>query len=361
MSNISAMMPLDQTIQEVKEQPAVVSVALCENHPAVVKLAAHLCEKNIRACKIVGAGDSMFVGQSVQQAFHMLAGVPMSVSQSYEFAVFEEAGIDERTAIFVISSSGRQSTTRDALERALNSNAFVVGVTDVKRADNPFYYKPTCVLVPGAKKAGWPTQTTTATIALFLDLAIEMGRINGKLSADEADTKHRELFGLPKLMDEILIQFRPLVSQIASKFVSTNAVYFIGSGPGYGVANIGGALMAEGPQKIGMPLYVEEFHHSLRVNTIALGMPVFLIAPTDPAVNRYIDTVKSVKKWGGYLIVLTDEDQGEIAGAANSTITLPKVSYEMSPLLFLMPLHLFSIELTQHLVDTGYKRPWYSV
>jgi glucosamine 6-phosphate synthetase-like amidotransferase/phosphosugar isomerase protein len=131
----------------------------------------------------------------------------------------------------------------------LNSNAFVVGVTDVKRADNPFYYKPTCVLVPGAKKAGWPTQTTTLPSRSFSTLPLRWGGSTEKLSADEADTKHRELFGLPKLMDEILILFRPLVSQIASKFVSTNAVYFIGSGTGYVFANIGGALMARGLRK----------------------------------------------------------------------------------------------------------------
>lgn len=361
MSNESVMMPLDQTIQEVEEQPAVVLEALRKNHPAVIKLAEEMHEKQIREIRVIGSGDSMFIGQSVQQAFHSLAGIPMTVTQAYEFAVFGEAGIDQRTAIFVISSSGRKSTTRDALARALDSKAFVVGITDVKSADNPFFNLPKRVLVPGGKKVGWPTQTTTATIAVFLDLAIEIGRINGKLSADEAEKKHRELYELPNLMEGVLTEYRPFLSEIAAKFVSTSAVYFIGSGPGYGVANIGGALMAEGPQKIGVPLYVEEFHHSLRVNTIELGMPVFLLAPTDPAINRYKDTVKSVKNWGGYLITITDEDQPEITAGANSTIILPKVSYEMSPLLYLMPLHLFSIELTQHLEDTGYKRPWYQV
>lgn len=360
MQNRTIMMPLEDTISEVNQQPEVVDKALRNNRTKIVELAQILSKNEIETIHIVGAGDSMFLGQCVKEAFHLYSGLPLAVIQAYEYAVYGELAIQQRTALFVISSSGRISTTRDALVRALHTNAFVVGVTDNPSQDNPFYTEPEFVLIPGGIKNGWPTQTTTASIAVFISLAIELGRLRGHLESADADQLLAKLSDMPKLMQETISKTRTKMCQIAEKFVNTETLYFIGSGPGYGVANIGGAVMAEGPQKIGVPLHVEEFHHSLRVNTVGLDMPVFLIAPKDPAYQRYLDTVDSIKKWGGYLIAIIGEHDELISKEANAFVQIPEVPYPMSPLLSVLPLHLFSIEITDYLVRIGYQRPWKS-
>ena len=359
--NSSVMMPLENTIDEVNQQPDVVANALRNNHADVIELAREITESGIRKCVLVGSGDSMFMGLSAQQAFDSYSGIPLKVTQAYEYAVFGDVEVQKDTAMLVVSSSGRVSTTRDALDRALGCDALVVGMTDNKNPDNPFYNKPEWVLVPGGIKLGWPTQTTTAGLAVLLDLSIQLGRLGGNLAEEEAQMLYDQLLSVPDLMRIVLDEHEEIMRQIAAKFVDAKTIYFIGSGPGYGVANIGGAVMAEGPQRIGVPLYVEEFHHSLRVNTIDLGMPTFLIAPTDPAFMRYLDTVRTVKNWGGYLITITDSDDERISMGSNSTLRIPPIPYQMSPLLSVLPLHLFSIALTQNLIDQGYKRPWYSV
>ena len=357
----SVMMPLEETISEVAQQPDVVGKAMSNNHAEVIELAREIINKGITKCVLVGSGDSMFMGLSAQQAFDSYSGIPLKVTQAYEYAAFGDIEIQKDTAIFVVSSSGRVSTTRDALDRALQSEALVVGVTDNENPDNPFFTKPERVLVPGGIKLGWPTQTTTAALAVMLDLSIQIGKMSGHLKESTANFLYQQLLSVPDKMKTVLSDNQEVMCQIAEKFVDVKTIYFVGSGPGYGVANIGGAVMAEGPQRIGVPLYVEEFHHSLRVNTLDLGMPIFLIAPSDPAFTRYLDTVQAVKNWGGYLIAITDNDDDRILNGANTTIRIPVIPYQMSPLLSVLPLHLFSIELTQNLVDQGYKRPWYSV
>ncbi|HBH13800.1 MAG TPA: hypothetical protein DDX29_11935 [Clostridiales bacterium] len=354
------LMPLENTIKEVYQQPEVVDSALRNNHNSVCELAKKIIDEDIKKILIVGSGDSMFMGLSVQQAFHSYSGITCSVKQAYEYAVFGEIESND-IAIFVVSSSGRISTTRDALNRALNSSALVVGVTDNRNEENPFFSLPKYVLVPGGQKIGWPTQTTTSTIAIFIDLAIQIGKLSGNLEEKQVNNLYENLMEIPLLMQHVLDKNSLIMRQIAEKFVGRKSIYFIGSGPGYGVANIGGALMAEGPQKIGIPLYVEEFHHSLRINTVDPDMPIFLIAPNDPAFSRYLDTVSSGKKWGGYLIAITDSEEEYIFSNVNSSIIIPKVPYQMSPLLSVLPLHLFCIELTQMVVKMGHLRPWYSV
>ncbi len=354
----SVMMPLEETICEVNSQPEAVSAAINANHSSIVELAQIIVNKNINHLYLVGSGDSMFAGQCVEQAYREYARTPLIITQAYEYAIYGDVGINENSAVIVISSSGRLSTTRDALDRALSSKALVIGITDYANIENPFFSKPQYKLIPGAVKKGWPTQTTTATIMLLLDLAIQMGKLNGTLSKHKGEELFEILADIPLLMKNVLHQSSSLTKRLGQKLVAVETMYFIGSGQGYGVANIGGALMAEGPQRVGVPLYVEEFHHSLRVHTIDLGMPIFLIAPRDPAYQRYLDTVEAVKHRGGYITVIINKDNERIESSANTIIRIPEVPYEMSPLLSLLPLQQFSIELTKSRLASGYQRPW---
>ncbi len=176
------LMPLHATKHEVDHQPEVVATALKANHADIVALATEIARRGIDKCYLVGSGDSMFAGLCVKEAFQSYARMPLDVIQAYEYAAFGQEGVDEHSAILVISSSGRKSTTRNALERALKSPGLVIGVTDCAVEDNPFFSEPCYKLVPGATKDGWPTQTTTATIALLIDLAIQIGKHKGIIS-----------------------------------------------------------------------------------------------------------------------------------------------------------------------------------
>jgi len=354
----SVIMPLEATIEEVNCQAKVVKRAVQNNRKQNAELAQLITDLDIQKLFVIGSGDSFFSGMCVIQAFNDFAGLPLFFRQAYEYAQHGEVAAEDHSAMIVISSSGRQSTTRDALERALKNSTLVIGVTDVDSDENPFFTRPKKVLVPGGVKKGWPTQTTTAAISVLLDLAIQTGWANGRLTTDKAEALSDQLDQMPMKMSALLDENRLVMARIANRFVDANGIYFIGSGPGYGVANIGGAVMAEGPQKIGVPLYVEEFHHSLRLNTIKSGTPVFLIAPKDPAYQRYVDSAEAVKDWGGFLIAIVNQEDELIASKTNQAIRIPSVPYQMHPLLSLIPIQQFSIELTQALVHRGYQRPW---
>ena len=187
MEEPQVMMPLAETLVEVENQPVVVASALENNHNSMVGLAKLIIQKKINKLHLVGSGDSMYLGQCVQRAFQIYAHRPIQISQAYEYSIYGNLFLDEKTLLIVISSSGRPSTTRDALTRALKTNAIVVGITDQAKNENPFYSKPHYKVVPGAVKKGWPTQTTTATIILLIDLAIQIGKEDGKISQKEGE------------------------------------------------------------------------------------------------------------------------------------------------------------------------------
>jgi glutamine---fructose-6-phosphate transaminase (isomerizing) len=360
MSDEQAMMPISATRREVDAQPATITRVLIEQQQSTRALAERLAARNINQIAIVGSGDSWFAGMACRLAFETYSGISTEALQAYEYAVYGRAGLDLQSAIIVISSSGRPTTTWDALDRALGTAAYVVGITDNPYAGNPFHEKVHTALVPGAAKVGWPAQTTTATIAVLIQLAIELGRARAHLSEAAASALIAELQAIPAKMESVLASSNDWAEQLAANLLHDNirrTYTFVGAGPSLGVAYTGMALLAEGPQEIGIAIAAEEFHHGLHIATIARDDVVVLIAPRGAASKRYLETAMSVHTWGSQLVVLVDPHDNAIRSLATSVFEVPAVPEPMTPLLMLLPLHQLSIQLAAHKVATGYQRP----
>jgi glucosamine--fructose-6-phosphate aminotransferase (isomerizing) len=354
------MMPISATRREVAAQPEMVAQVLAEHAAAVRDLAVDLAARDAREIVILGSGDSWFAGLACRLAFETYAGLPTEAIQAYEYAAYARPAFGSRTVAIVTSSSGRPTTTWDALERALSTPAYVVGITDKPYAGNPFLEKSHTALVPGASKIGWPAQTTTATIALLIDLAIELGRARGHLDTAEADQLSAQLRALPRAMNIVLDQSSQQAEQLARDLLVGGArrIYtFVGAGPSLGVAYVGMALMAEGPQEAGIAIAVEEFHHGLHIATIARDDVVVLIAPTGAASQRYLDTARSLRVWNAWLLAIVDDQDATIGPLADEVLVLPAVPEPMTPLLTLLPLHQLSIHMAARKVAMGYVRP----
>jgi glucosamine 6-phosphate synthetase-like amidotransferase/phosphosugar isomerase protein len=360
MSDEQSMMPISATRREVAAQPEVIARVLGEQAGPVRDLAKLLADRGTRQVALIGSGDSWFAGLACRLAFETYAGLPAEAIQAYEYAAYGHPGFDAATAAIVISSSGRPTTTWDALDRALATPAYVVGITDKPYAGNPFHERVHTALVPGAAKVGWPAQTTTATIAVLLDLAIELGRARGHLSGAAADELSAQLRALPAAMGQVLAQSEPWAEHLARGLLAPGVrrtYTFVGSGPGLGVAYTGMALLAEGPQEVGIAIAAEEFHHGLHIATIGLDDVVVLIAPSGAASRRYLDTANSVHAWGAQLVAIVDAGDSAIRGLADSALELPAAPEQMLPLLALLPLHQLSIQLADQKVAAGYQRP----
>jgi glucosamine 6-phosphate synthetase-like amidotransferase/phosphosugar isomerase protein len=357
MSDETALMPIAPTRIEVQAQPQVVARVLREMGRSIRDLAQTLVERQVNLVLASGSGDSWFAAQAVRLAWERYAGVPFEALQAYEYATYGRPGEDRQTAHIIISSSGRPTTTWDALDRALDTPAYVVGVTDNPAPDNPFVAKPPCVLIPGAHKVGWPAQTTTATIAVLIDLAIAFGLARGHLDEREASHVSGILQQIPEQMAGVLEQSVPWAEALAPALAKRRLYTFVGGGPSYGVAQTGAALMAEGPQEFGLALAVEEFHHGLRIGTLAQGDPVVLIAPTGGGESRCRDTAYSVRQWGARLVPLVMAGTADLIESPGEGLLLPDVPEPLSPLLTLLPLHALSIALAEQKVAGGYQRP----
>lgn len=352
------MMPIAKTQAEVAAQPEVLARVLRELAPQIEGLAQQMAAQGINQVLASGSGDSWFAAQTVRYAWETYAGVPFEPLQAYEYAVYGRLGENAHTAHFVISSSGRPTTTWDALDRALATSGLVIGITDNPAATNPFVAKPPIALIPRGSKAGWPAQTTTATIATLISLAIAFGRARGHLGEGEAAALQQQLGAIPGQLTAVLDQATTWASSFASTLDDRRVYYtFVGGGPSFAVAQNGSALLAAGPQEAGMALTVEEFHHALRIGVIQPPDVVVLIAPHSGVASRCRDTVRVVRAWGSRLLVIATPETADLIDNPAEAVLLPTVADAMSSLLTIPPLHALSIALAQHKVAAGYQRP----
>ena len=356
MSDDTSMMPIAATRQEVADQPDVITRVLNDLAPQIKTLATEMAERGINQVLASGSGDSWFAAQAVQLAWERYAGVPFVPLQAYEYAAYGRPGVDEKTAHFVISSSGRPTTTWDTLELALASGAMVIGVTDNPATDNPFVAKPPHALIPKGSKVGWPAQTTSATIATLLALAIAFGKANGHLDATAASELNAELASLPDKMRTVLSDGQAWAERITPSLKGVRSYVFVGGGPSFAVAQNGSALLAEGPQEVGMPLTVEEFNHALRIGAIKQDEPVILIACETATDARCRDTARVVRAWGARLLPICSGSLSDLVDGDDG-LKVPAVSEPMNSLITLLPLQLLSIELAAQKVAGGYDRP----
>lgn len=360
MSDEQSMMPISATRREVAAQAQVAARVLDEQSANVRDLARKLAERGTRQIALLGSGDSWFAGMACRLAFETYAGLTVEAIQAYEYAAYGHPAFDAATAVVVISSSGRPTTTWDALDRALATPAYVVGITDKPYAGNPFSEKVHTALIPGASKAGLPAQTTTATMALLIDLAIELGRARGHLDGAAADELSGQLRATARAMQAVLDASDPWARDLASRLFAPDLrrIYtFVGSGPSLGVAYNGMALMAEGPQEVGIAIAAEEFHHGVHIATIAKDDVVIVIAPSGAASKRFLDTARSVNAWGARLVALVAGQDTAIRELAGDALALPDAPEPMTPLLSVLPLHQLSIHLAELRLATGYQRP----
>ncbi|MFN8568465.1 MAG: SIS domain-containing protein [Kouleothrix sp.] len=357
MSDELSMMPIAATRREVAAQPEVIARVLAEQSGAIRDLAVRLAARGTRQVVLLGSGDSWFAGMACRLAFETYSGLPAEAIQAYEYAAYGHASFDAATAAVVISSSGRPTTTWDALDRALATPAYVVGITDKPYAGNPFREKVHTAIVPGALKVGWPAQTTTATIAVLITLAIELGRARGYPGRGRGPGVYRTAAGAARADAARTGAERRVGRTTGARLAERGRAAHLHlcwrrAEPGRGLHRHGAA--GRGAARVGIAIAAEEFTHGLHIATIARDDVVVAagIRRREPPHAR-----RGALGTHPQLVALVDTSDTAIGALAGSTLTLPEVPEPLTPPLTLLPLHQLSIALAEQKVAAGYQRP----
>ena len=322
---------------ELFDQPAAIRATLQLNAATLDNIADRLAHR-VRRVVLVGCGDSLAVMMAARQALEGMLGVPCEPMQSLEFAYYHAHLVDADTAVIALSSSGETTRTVEALLVAQHRGSYTVALTNTD--GSTLQSEADTSLKIQATRVGWPTQSSTAALALLLELAIRVGERRVPGAAAPLGSAFDEL---PDLMTQVLggsTRSSPRSPMTRSRQGADRAV--LGAGPNLAAAIIGAAKVKECTTLHAIDIQIEEYHH---YNSQKAGEPLFLLSPSGPSVPRSVDTGTDALRWGGRLYVVTTDGEHAFDDLGGHVITLPAVPEPLSPLLYVLPAQLVGYHL----------------
>lgn len=326
---------VDFTRPEILEQPDCIRKTLASQHDAVRDIAADLAKAPLKRIALVGCGDSLAVMVAVRKLFEDLLDVPTEPMQALDFAYYFNRPLGPETLVVTLSSSGVTTRTVEAMLMARARGARTLALSNTP-GSALMEFSDRGLLVQAERK-GWPTQASTAAIALLADLAIAIARAR-KPSA-EAETLAAALAATPATIGSVIGEHEAAIEKLAIAEAARSVYLFAGAGPSYAAALFGAAKIKECTPDHAIAIPLEEFHH---YNSQKAGDPLFIVAPSGPSVPRARDTAAEGRRWGGTIFSVVTDGDTSLDGLSDAVIALPKMPEALSALVYTVPLQLFA-------------------
>lgn len=335
-------------IKEIHEQPRAVrdTLGTCvreEGDSISLDMSAYgISEETIRNLDricIIGCGSAYHVGVVAKYVIEDLARIPVDIDLASEFR-YRRPILSPNTLVVVISQSGETADSLAALREAQRQGNKVLGIVNVvgstiaREADYVYYTMAGPEIAVATTKA-----YSTQLIASFL-WAIHFAQVRGNLDAEQAAGLLRSLMALPDQITRVL-EDKERIQWFASKYASTQDVFFIGRGVDY-------AVSMEGSLKLKEISYIHSEAYAageLKHGTISLieeGTLCTCVLTQPELYEKMISNMVEVRSRGGYLMALTTVGNYNVENTADFTVYVPRTDSHFTPALSIIPLQLLA-------------------
>jgi glucosamine 6-phosphate synthetase-like amidotransferase/phosphosugar isomerase protein len=332
---------VELTGNEMMAQGAAMTATLHEARDDIAAIAARLASRQLRRVVLIGCGDSWFSGIGVRWALERVLSVPVEPVQALDFVLYGQTCVDDGTLVIGLSSSGKTEPVSEGLRAAAARGAFPVAISNT--AGSPLMREFDAALLVRATRGGWPTQSSTSAMAQMLALGLAIATARGA-GEGAAPGLAADLAALPALIDTVAHGFHARAEALGRELAGAELILFAGAGPHFAPAAFGAAKLKELAPIHAHAMQLEEYHH---YRTQKAGDPMFLIAPDAASHPRAVDTAIVARASGGLTVALVPEGETEIAEHVAHAWHLPPVRAELAPILYSVPLHLFSYHVTK--------------
>lgn len=329
---------VELTWDEMWGQPAAIRETLMEEGEVIAEAAAYFAQMPLDRVMMVGCGDSLASMIAVRQWLETLLRVPTEPVQALDFVYYYYRPVNERTLVITLSSSGTTTRTVESLllARAMGAKTLTLSNTE----GSPLMNEADRRVLIHAERKGWPTQSSTAAMAVLYQFALELARRrDGKFDDVEIWQLEQALHATPDQIAAVLEAEDALIARLAEREAERSLYLFAGGGPSYASALFGAAKVKECSPDHAIPIPLEEFHH---YNSQKAGDPLFIIAPSGPSLPRALDTAREGQRWGGQVYSIVTEGDETLLESSDAVITLPAVDERLAPMVYTIPTQLFA-------------------
>ena len=311
----------------IQDQPEAIAQIL-ETQGAVADEVAALASRarRVYVCGIGTSWHASLVGE------HLFRSVGLSEARawhSFEFASYPPP-LSGEDLVIVMAHSGTKRYSGEALDMAKASGAstaLVTCQTSEARLDQ-------ADVVVRTTYRDRSSAFTISHSGAMTALAMIAARMEGGKGLG------RELEALPTTVSSAL-ETEEQVKELVGKVTDFGWYCFAGWGPNASTAYEVALKINEAAYDVTTAFQLEQFLHGPFVAT-GPRCSVTLISPPGPGYERSVEIGKAAKATGAGLTALVMEGDQEMASVADNVVRLPRVVETLSPIVYLVPLQLFT-------------------
>ena len=242
-----------------------------------------------------------------------------------------------------VTQSGETVDTLAAMVEARQKGAPQITVCNVAGSEATRIAEYTMLINAGPEIGVASTKTMTGSMLCLYLLAIHLGQIRNTLGEDTVRELLDEVVRLPELMGKVLagaLEYEPL----ARKYSQSLNFLLLGRGVNHPMALEGALKMKEISYIHAEGYQAGEFKHG-PIALVDENMPVVAIALRDKMYDKIMSNIEEVKARDGRIIAIATQGDEEVAARADDVISVPDVSYLVSPILTVAPMQLLAYHI----------------
>ena len=295
---------------------------------------------------IIGCGTAAYAGMLGTYAIESWARIPVEVELSHEFR-YRNPVINERTLVVSISQSGETMDTLMAVRYARGEGARTLSICNTQGSSIPRESEAVVYTHAGPEVAVASTKAFVAQVTALYLLGLHLASVRGTLSADEITANINELLAIPGKLADVLIASAD-IGQLAGWMADTRSVLFLGRNVGFPVALEGALKLKELAYIHAEGFAAGELKHG-PIALIEPGQVVFVIVPSPRDPNslhpKVVSNIQEIRARGARVIAIAEKGDAAVLPFADEVIPIPLAAPMFEPLLAVVPLHIFALEL----------------
>ncbi|MCB1274612.1 MAG: glutamine--fructose-6-phosphate transaminase (isomerizing), partial [Leucobacter sp.] len=311
---------------------------------------AELGDDRLRAIDrivIVACGTASYAGQIGAYAIEQWARIPVEVQLSHEFR-YRNPVLTERTAVISVSQSGETMDTLMAVKYAKARGTLNISVCNTQSATIPRESDAAVYTHAGPEVAVASTKAFTAQITALYLIGLHLGRVRGTLDPADESAALRSFDELPAAMSAAVATHEQ-VAQLAHWMADTRSVLFLGRHVGYPAALEGALKLKEIAYIHAEGFAAGELKHG-PIALIDHGQPVFVLVPSPrkaPTMHsKVVSNIQEIRARGARVIAIVEVGDTAVLPYADDVIRLPLTDALFEPLVQIVPLQWFALELS---------------
>ena len=295
---------------------------------------------------IIACGTAAYAGMVGKYALEQWARIPVDVELSHEFR-YREPVLTPTTLVVSISQSGETMDTLMAVKYAREQGARTLSICNTQGATIPRESDAVVYTHAGPEVAVASTKAFVAQITATYLLGLQLGRVRGTLSIERSRELTDELQSVPDMLTSVL-GVGDRIRELAKWMADTRSVLFLGRHVGFPVALEGALKLKELAYIHAEGFAAGELKHG-PIALIEPGQVVFVIVPSPRGENslhaKVVSNIQEIRARGARVIAIAEAGDAAVLPHADEVIRIPLASPFFEPLLAVVPLHIFGMEL----------------